>query len=229
MKAIHPPLSILRRMACLLGFLTLGVVSAQAWPWNSEPQPLLRGGDAIRADAGSPLAWDQGARVLWYLNFGELNVARWTGRTFLPQRCDGIFPKNEAGLVADSAWHAVYFLDADGSLRRTHAAGGRPGWTSEKIGSETLSRLLAVDARTHSVFAYDPAARGIRTYTYDAKTRAWVSSIIASGLGEAGDAAACDPALHVIYSSHETADPEIPRHPSARSVGVSMAAPLRRG
>jgi hypothetical protein len=30
-------------------------------PWNSEPQPVLHEREPIRADAGSPLAWDQSA------------------------------------------------------------------------------------------------------------------------------------------------------------------------
>ncbi len=204
--------------ACAAGFFCLAHFAAQAWPWNSDPQPLLNGRDAIRSDAGSPLAWDRSARVLWYLSYGQLSEARWTGKTFEPREFANIVPKANAGLLADDAWHNVYFLDADAHLNFARPAAAVAALPTGKIGDEPLSRLLAVDARTHSVFAYDAVARGIRRYVYDLKTRAWSSAIIASGLGDAGDAAAWDATLRVLYSSHESADAEVPRHPRARSI-----------
>ena len=87
----------------------------------------------------------------------------------------------------------------------------------QRIGDEILTRLLAVDSRSHSVFGYDSSARGIRKYTYHADSKTWGSMLIASGLGEAGDSAAWDSARQVIYSTHETADPTVRRHPRAHS------------
>lgn len=207
--------------ACATALLLMGCISAEAWPWNSEPQPLLNGRAAIRADAGSPLAWDRSARVLWFLNLGELSAARWTGKTFQPLKYAGISPKGNAGLLVDEGWHALYFLDSAGHPRQALVARDGSGLTHIAIGSESLARLLAVDNRSHSVFGYDAVARGIRQYNYDVKLKAWASSIIASGLGEAGDAAAWDSAFHVLYSSHQTADATVARHSHARSLSNS--------
>ncbi len=209
----------LRSLACAAAFFLAFGGSAQAWPWNSEPQPLLHDRTAIRADAGSPLTWDRSARILWFVAGGKLNFARWNGTTFLPGTGSEIAVNAGAGIVVDEGWHAVYFLDHNFHLQFARPSPGGVGLIRGSVGDESLSRLLAVDNRTHSVFAYDSVARGIRLYSYRVKTKARESSLIAPGLGKAGDTAAWDSNLRVLYSSHETADTTVPRHPRARSLG----------
>ena len=211
MKPPFSPLASLKFTACVIALLSMSGISAEAWPWNSEPQPLLNDRAAIRADAGSPLAWDRSARVLWFVGGGRLNFAYWNGTTFVPRNLAGIVPQVDAGILVDEAWHLVYFVDANGRLGCARRSNPDATWFSQVIGQEFLKRLLAVDNRTHSVFAYDSITRGIRQYTYEAKTKTWASSIIASGLGSAGDTAAWDSGLRVLYSSHETADDTVPR------------------
>lgn len=217
MEIISPSISFRTffKVAVAVGALCLVSGSAHAAPWASEPQPLIHDTRAIRADAGSPLAWDQSARVLWYVSYSYLSLARWNGVTFTPAVCGGIVPKVEAGMLVDDGLHLAYFADQQGILRCARRSPVDGSWLKQKIGNEPVTRLLAVDSRSHSIFAYDPAARGIRRYTYQGTTKSWSSTIIASGLGDAGDAAAWDSSLRVLYSSHETA--ELPVRMPART------------
>jgi hypothetical protein len=113
--------------------------SANAWPWNSEPQPVLHRREPIRADAGSPLAWDQSARALWFVRSHRLNFAWWTGHTFDWQEFREVVPEPSAGLIVDSGWHFLYYTQFDKGgndpypnlrcLRRT----GEGWWTGRSV------------------------------------------------------------------------------------------------
>lgn len=157
----------------------------------------------------------QQSRALVCQQCGRLTFAAWTGTTFSVRWCGNISLNPDAGLLVDEGWHKVYFLDVDGHLSCARRSGTT--WESVKIGDETLSRLLFVDRLGHSIFAYDPTAGGIRCYRF--REKVWVSSLVTTGLGEAGDAAAWDSVGGVFYSSHETADAAIPRDPHAHSIG----------
>ncbi|MDB6156062.1 MAG: hypothetical protein JWL90_4515 [Chthoniobacteraceae bacterium] len=203
--------------------LLLSVSSALAGGWNEEPQPLVFkkavGADpltAIRADAGSPLAWDQSAHMLWFVDFGTLHAAWWNGSTFVSADMGLIAPLPEAGIVIDSSTHFVYCVSADGFPHCARLIGKK--WVIRKIGDKPVTRLLGVDQARHRLFAYDANAAGIRLYQFDAKTKSWPSSIIASGLGAAGDLGAFDAASQTLYTTHETAEPGIQRHPDAQTI-----------
>ena len=223
---MFPRFPILNRLflGCFIVLLLLSQTPAQAWPWNSEPQPLLRVREPIRADAGSPLAWDQSARALWFLKSQALSFAHWNGWTFNWREFKHIHPEAGAGLAVDPGWHFLYYAEFDRdredpypNLHCLYRSGDE--WRNWRIGDEPISKLLGVDVLSHAVFAYDPQARGIRRYALDWKTGVWSSSVIAYGLGEAGDAAAIDSSRHIIYSSHETAASIVPRHPKAQRIG----------
>ena len=205
-----------RSFWCALLAVLVGVSVAQAYPWSSEPQPLLHNAQPIVADAGSPLAWDQSWQILWFVESGDLCAAWWTGRTF--DTCDMklVSPSMEAGFVVDSSYHALYCLDASGRLQSVHAVGSK--WVISRIGNEPLTRLLGLDAGQHWVFAYDAAVGGIRCYGYDGRAKAWKSTIVATGLGNAGDTAAVDGVWHILYSTHETAAASVPRRPGLHAI-----------
>ncbi len=199
---------------------------AEAWPWRVEPQPLLHGRDAMVADQDSPLAWDQSGLRLWHLAGGKLAMAYWSNGTFNFRGTD-FAPDAMAGLLVDPALGFIFYVDAERFptvIRRL-----KKPWQPERIGTEKISRLLAVDARRHAIFAYEPAARAIRRYAYEPKSRLWTSEIIAAGLGRAEEAGAFDPLSRVLYTSHETADATVPRHPSASTAtdptGVGLWKP----
>ena len=192
-------------------FLVLDM--ADAYPWNSDPQPLVENTDAIHADAGSPLAWDFDARVLWFTSFGTLCYAVWDGTGFHVKYPDFSFTPY-GGMALDTEWHQLYTLDKEGKLYCVNAKRAL-----SRIGSETLTTVLGVDQKLHLVFAYDAAAKGIRKYQYASKTKIWSSALIANGLGNTGDQAAVDSDLHILYTSHETADPSLPRHHHVTPVG----------
>jgi hypothetical protein len=158
--------------------------------------------------------------VLWFLQARNLNLAYWTGTTFNRREFGQLRPVANAGFAVDPGWHFLYFVETDGSSPNLHCLHRRgKEWIVEKMGDERISKVLGVDTLSHAVFAYDPQAGGIRRYAYDVNFSVWSSSVIAGGLGEAGDAAAIDSTRHVIYSSHETADSGVPRHAKATSIG----------
>ena len=193
------------------------VSAAMAHPWNSNPQPMLEHNSAVLADAGSPLAWDQGANILWFVKFGSLYTASWTGNGFKTCDMNLIHPQVEAGFAVDSKLHFFYCLDASGEPQCASHASGK--WQIKPIGTEPLTHLLGVDAGKHWLFGYDAKAGGIRQYSYDAKQRTWSSALIATGLGEAGDCGVVDSVAHILYSTHESADAGIMRHACARTIG----------
>ncbi|MGB8167297.1 MAG: hypothetical protein WCF18_07375 [Chthoniobacteraceae bacterium] len=171
----------------------------------------------ILADAGSPLAWDQSGRVLWFIDYGSLSVAFWTGKTFLQRDVGLVRTKTDGGILVDPGLHFVFCLDADGEPQWVHRIGAK--WIATTMGGGPIARLLGVDALRHRLFAYDAEAQGIRLYLYDAATKSWTSSIIADGLGAAGDAGAFDVTAQVLYTSHADVAPTVARHPSAQAIG----------
>jgi hypothetical protein len=223
---MFPRFPVLNRLflGCLIVLSLVGQPSANGWPWNSEPQPLLDHREPVRADAGSPLAWDQSARVLWFLRSAKLSCAYWTGNAFSRREFTQVSPIADAGFAVDPGWHFLYYTAMEegvaGPTPKLHCL-RRSGdeWIAEKMGDEPISKVLGVDRLSHAVFAYDSRNRGIRLYAYDVKLKGWNSYGLNTGLGEAGDAAAIDSLHHIIYSSHETADFGVTRHPKARSIG----------
>jgi hypothetical protein len=123
-----------------------------------------------------------------------------------------------------SGWHFLYYSAMEqgpaGPTPKLHCL-RRSGeeWIAEKIGDAPIGKVLGVDRLGHGVFAYDSRDRGIRLYAYDVTLKGWNSFGLNTGLGEAGDAAAIDSLHHIIYSSHETADFGVTRHPKAQSIG----------
>ncbi len=109
------------------------------------------------------------------------------------------------GLLVDSGLHFLFYLDPRGLPQCAKRAGR--SWAGSTMGEEPLTRLLAVDARRHTVFGYDADARGIRLYRYDARARTWSSSVIATGLGAAGDAGVVDNTGPILYSEFEDKEP----------------------
>jgi hypothetical protein len=105
-------------------------------------------------------------------------------------------------------------------------------WVIGQLGSEPLARLLGVDTLKHCLFGYDAAARGIRLYSYNVQAKTWTSSLIATGLGAAGDMGVCDATSGTLYSTHETADDALPRSASmlttsdVTGIGLLKAWPL---
>jgi hypothetical protein len=77
-----------------------------------ETAAASRKRQAIQADAGSPLAWDNSLRVLWFVRYGALASARWTGTTFNTTEQTASIPSPSGGLFVDSGLHFVYFLNA---------------------------------------------------------------------------------------------------------------------
>ncbi len=205
-------LSLITLRSLTLSLSLVGAV-ANAYPWNSEPQPLVENMDAIQADAGSPLVWDSGSRVLWFTSYRTLRYAIWDGTGFHAKYPDDSFTPY-GGMALDSGWHQLYALNVEGRLCCVDAKR-----SLSQIGSETLTTVLGVDQKLHCVFAYDAAAKGIRMYQYAPRRKTWSSVLIASGLGNPGDQAAVDSDLHIIYSTHETADASLPRHPHVTPVG----------
>jgi hypothetical protein len=204
----------IRLLACAVAALVLAPVPGQAWPWNSEPQPLLEGEEPIRADAGSPLSWDQSWRYLWYVRSGQLRHVAWTSQGFKVRSVVDFRPKAEAGLIVDSGWHFLYAVDANGiphCVRRVNAK----HWIAEKIWNGPITKLLGIDPTNHALIAYDAGAQGLRSIGCNAKNKTWRSAIIATGLGPVGDAAAIDPVWKTIYTTHQTVSPDIARHPTA--------------
>ncbi len=204
---------------------------ASAGPWSSEPQPLVHDNGVPRqkrvvgwnrfspilADAGSPLGWDQSHRILWFINRGSLHAAFWTGKTFLPRDVGLVAPKPAGGLAVDPGLHFVFCLDAGGNPQWIHRYGVK--WIVTPMGGGPVARLLGVDSLRHRLFAYDAEARGIRLYLYDAKAKTWTSSIIADGLGAAGDMGAFDVTAQTLYSTHADVEATVARHPSAQAIG----------
>lgn len=215
-RSVELPLMLLPRLRSSRLFGVVAAVlmeaawasAAYAWPWESVPQPLLENREAIFADAGSPLAWDNSSRTLWFVSRGYLNRAVWTGATFR-QTEHSEKAAQEGGLLVDPGLHFVFFLSEDGRPRCFRKDQGK--WSSVQIGTEPVQLLLGIDEKAHRLFAYDAAARGIRTYTYHRKSDDWRSELIVTGLGPAGDAGVMDAARGTIYTSHETADDGIPR------------------
>ncbi len=194
----------------------LAPAAAQAWPWNSEPQPIVYNGAAVKADAGSPLAWDNSLRGLFFIRHGAISLAKWDGAQLRPSvlraRADAGSPaapvsaELEAGLLVDPGWHLVFYV-AEGQPRCLRWRTDR--WIPETLGPEPVTKLLAVDERQHALFAYDAAARAVRRYRYS--RNAWGSEIIAAGLGAASEPGAFDPVRGALYTTHATADAAIAR------------------
>lgn len=196
------------------------ISTVSAWPWSSVPQPLLDGNVPIRADSGSPLAWDHSSRTLWFVRYGNLAQAAWSQTTFRTRTLSER-PHAGGGLLVDPGLHLVFYLNSEGQpvcLRKADGA-----WVSSSMGSEKLQTLLGVDEKLHRVFAYDPEARGIRLYSPQGKSGAWTSELITKGLGAAGDLGAVDSVSGVIYTTHAEADQSVPRRNGIVPLGVREA------
>jgi len=136
-------------------------------------------------------------------------------------------PNPAAGLLIDPDVHFLYCVSGSGIPYCVQTSGTYP---ATQLGTDPVERLLAVDPLRHSLFAYDANAHGVRRYTYETPAKGgWTSSLIASGLGDPGDAGVFDIANSVLYATYQTADPSLPRDPLGQTIndpsGVGLLAP----